>query len=400
MDAPIAFYNTGYRLGKQAFQFFFLNDWNRHPWVSRNSAMQPTVHVKWDGYLVVEEPGPWSFRLLTSDSCRLTLDGVELTAYSRGMDRCSREVKAELSEGLHPLEVKYAQHILDLNAPPPGSHLLFQWRRAEGPWETVPAAALLPLEAAGGALDRDRKMRPLARTLFWAQWVLLGLCLAAMLREVPHGAWKGEKGRLPFIALLLLGLTLALTLRDARSPSANYIWLGSDDVAYESMARAFILEDWVSTPSEGHEGKVAYSYFLAATHLIFGESLVQVILIQRLLVVAASFLIYWIGRSFFSPRVGLYALMLTAVSTQLTAWSRAIYPASLGTFLVALTLVCALRVRKGASQAWLLGSGVALGFAASDFFTRHLIFSNLIQTMFPSISVPEPSTCYITMYSQ
>ncbi|MDA2932683.1 glycosyltransferase family 39 protein, partial [Nitrospinae bacterium AH-259-F20] len=360
LDGPLAFYNTGYRPGKPPFPFFFFNDKRRHPWIGNDSTMQPTVHVHWDGYLAVDRPGQVAFRLETTDTCGLTLDGRVLIALGEGLEHCGRGASVELTAGLHPLRVTYTQHITDLNAPSPKSRLLLQWRQGEGLWEVVPARALLPFRPTTEALDQDRGMRPLAQWLFWGQWVLLAVGLVMMFHAVPLSVWRGERGLLACVALLLIALALATTLRDARPPASNYIWLGSDEIHYEGDARAFIMESWVSTPSTGNEPKILYVYFLATAHLLLGEPLVQMVLLQRLLLVSAAFLIYWIGKTFFSPRVGLYAMMLTVLSTQLLGWSRALYPASLATALLALALVCILQAHRHNSVLWMVGAGVAL----------------------------------------
>lgn len=363
LDGPLAFYNTGYRPGRPPFPFFFLNDQRRHPWIGKDPTVQPTVSVQWDGYLAVERSGTVGFRLDTPDTCSLSLDNRELTPPGQGLEHCYREVVVNLSAGLHRLQATYAQHITDLNAPSPQSRLLLQWRHGTGLWETVPAQALLPFRPTTESLEQDRHMMPLARGVFWGQWLLLALGLVAMIQAVPNHAWRGDRGFLACWVPVFIALALVTTLRDARNPSSNYLWLGWDDIQYETEARAYLTESWLTTPSEGSETKVVYVYFLALAHLLFGESLIQVVLLHRLLVVSAALLIYWIGKTYFSPRAGMLAMAMTILSTQLFGWSRALYPATLGAFLVVLALVCTLKAHRRASALWMVGAGAVLALA-------------------------------------
>lgn len=363
LDGTLAFHNTAYRWGSKPFPFFFLNDKRRHPWVGSVSTVQPTVHVQWDGYLAVEEPGAIAFRLDTPDSCGLTLDGRDLIPAGKGEEHCGQEVPVELEAGLHEIRVTYSQHIASLNAPPAQSRLSLQWRRGGESWETVPTDALLPFQPKAESLEQDRRMKPLAQGLFLFQLLLLAAGFGVLINAPPLASWKGERGKLACWALLLIGLGLVMTMRDARNPSSNYIWLGYDPSAYVAESRAYITESWIAIPSEGHEGKVVYNYFLAVAQLVFGESLLQIILIQRFLLVAVACLIYWVGRSFFSPRAGMYAMLLTGVSTHMLGWSRALFPATLAALLLALTVACALHARRSSSNLWMLGAGVTLGLS-------------------------------------
>jgi hypothetical protein len=363
IDGPLAFYNSAYRSGRLPFPFFFLNDKRRHPWVGGPPIVKPTVHAQWEGYLVVEQQGPISFRLDTPDECGLTLDERAIIPPGKGLEHCGKGALLELEAGFHRLEVTYAQYIADLNAPPPQSRLVLQWKVGEGHWETVPASVLFPYQLSLTALEKDRKMGRSSHWLFLMQLLLLAASLGAMIQAVPLQAWRGERGKLAFWALLFIGLALVMTLRDARNPSSSYIWLGFDPSDFESEARAYITESWFTVPSNGHEAKVVYTYFLAASHLVFGENLIQIIFLQRLLQATGAFLIYWIGKNAFSSRAGLYAMVLTAASTHMLGWSRALYPVTLAVVLLALTLICSFRAQRLSSPLWMLSAGVLMGLS-------------------------------------
>lgn len=363
LDGPLAFHNIGYRLGRQPFPFFFLNDKRRHPWIGADPSVQPTVHAIWEGYLLVQRTGPIGFRLDTPDTCGLTLDGQVLIPKGRGQDHCGQGALVNLEAGLHKLEITYAQHFNSINAPSPQSHLFFQWRRAGEPWETVPGYALLPFRPTDEALERDGRTRTLAQVLFGAQFLLLAIGLGVMLKSVPTKTWREEKGKIACWGLLLIVLALALTIRDAQNPSSNYLWLGSDDVDFVTEARAYITDSWTAIPSNGHERKIVYAYFLALAHLVFGEPVVLIIFLQRLLLVSTALVVYWIGKTTTSPRAGLYAMLLTVLSTQLLGWTRALYPAILAAFLLAFGLLCILQADRKSSLPWMLGAGLVMGLA-------------------------------------
>lgn len=361
IDGPLAFHNIGYRPGRQPFPFSFLNDSRRHPWIGTDPSVQPTVHVTWEGYLLVESPGRVDFRLDTPDACGLTLDDQALIPPGTGQDHCARAVEADLEAGPHKLQVTYAQHFSNINAPSPQSRLLFQWRRGKEPWETVPANVLLPFEPTDEALEKDQRTRPLVQGLFVAQFILLVIGLGLMVRSVPGAAWRGERGQIVCWGLLLVVVALALTLRYAQNPSSNYLWLGTDDIDFVTEARAYITDSWLTIPSNGHERKIVYAYFLAAAHLVFGGAVVQMVFLQRLLLVSTGLIIYWIGKTTTSPRAGLFAMLLTVLSTQLLGWTRALYPATLAVFLLALALFCTLRGHRLSSSRWMLGAGLVMG---------------------------------------
>lgn len=363
IDGPLAFYNSAYRSGRRPFPFYFLNNRSRHPWVGGPAIYQPKVFARWVGFLAVPSPSTISFRLDTPDRCGLRIDGKALVPPGKGLEHCRKAAPVELKEGFHRLRVTYSQHITDLNAPPPESRLVLQWKRPEAHWETVPAEVLFPTKPPPERLETDRRMGGWAQGLFLAQLLLLAAGLGVMIQSVPLKAWRGERGKLAFWALLFVGLALVMTLRDARNPSSSYIWLGFDPADYESEARAYITESWVSVPSSGHEGKVVYIYFLAAAHLFFGEPLIQIILLQRFLQMTGAFLIYWLGKNLFSPRVGIYAMVLTAVSTHMLGWSRALYPVTLAVVLLGLALIYSFKAHRQSSPLLMLGAGVMMGLS-------------------------------------
>jgi len=110
-------------------------DWGSsapHPDISRDNFT-----VRFEGLIETPESGDWDFQVQADDWGRLWLDGDEY----RGRKRL-------LAHRAHPIRVDYRE---DGGL----AHVRLMWRRNDGPWQTVPAAAYSRLSADASASDVD-----------------------------------------------------------------------------------------------------------------------------------------------------------------------------------------------------------------------------------------------------
>ena len=107
-----------------------------------------------------------------------------------------------------------------------------------------------------------------------------------------------------------------------------------------------------------------YPAFLAAVFRIAGEDYTAVVVVQLLMGVAVSLMLFALGRMFWSPRVGYAAALLYALTPNAVLWALSILSDTLFVFLVAAALLCLALLMQTGRTRWAAMSGVCLGLSA------------------------------------
>ena len=262
---------------------------------------QLAYSIVWEGWIAGDATSqPHTFYLTTSKGVRgeFLVDGRPVIPMGEAIERTGA---VALSRGWHAVTVRVGV--------PNGSD-----RRVE----------------AGEIADRVR--RPFdARRVFPAQvgatrlavnaiarWIARGLdltvllWLAALVIMGMQQAWRqARSGRLLWFAVIIEALLFALPY----SGRAAVLSGGDDWLMYEHLARAIAFGDpLLREPGlgAGHGTpfyfQAFYPYFVAITHLLFGEGIFGVVFVQRLLLGAATGWIAATATRLFGERTGWVAL--------------------------------------------------------------------------------------------
>ena len=172
--------------------------------------------------------------------------------------------------------------------------------------------------------------------------------------RVGHLLWLGAIGE---------GLLFA-----QRHAADMVVLTGGDDwLGYESFSRAIALGDWiVAGQAAPFYYQPLYSYFLAVTHLLFGDGLFGAVLVQRLLLAATVGWVATITRDLFGQRAGWIALGCGGAFLYIKVGPWTNVPLSEMLFIPLLAGWVALLVRMaahGASAARAAAAGIVGGLA-------------------------------------
>jgi len=135
-----------------------------------------------------------------------------------------------------------------------------------------------------------------------------------------------------------------------------------DGRQYARWAHTIAGGDWFG--SEAFYQAPLYPYVLALIQSLFGDGLWAVRLVQITLGSLACVLLAAAGRRFFDKRVGLIAGVVLALYAPAIFYDGLIQKATLAGFLMALLLYCLGEHRATSRGAWILASGVVVGWLA------------------------------------
>jgi hypothetical protein len=250
--------------------------------------------AEWQGFLRVDGGGTPTFYLDCGPgvSAELSIDDRPLVA-ADGTRRVS--ASATLTSGWHAIRLR-------LRAPYGAARRMEAGEIIDG--TTTPFGDHVFAEPAGPtAAAVDNAMRLTTRVIDTV--VLCWLAVLAMMRT--RGAWR----RHHIVYLLWLG-ALVEALLFARAYWQRVIVLagGGDMLTYEHYARTIALGDVIGGGQAGpFYYQPLYPYFVALTHLAFGDSLFGVVLVQRVLLVATIAWVAAMTRRLFGARTGVIALV-------------------------------------------------------------------------------------------
>jgi len=183
--------------------------------------------------------------------------------------------------------------------------------------------------------------------------------------KTPAAGGSGEEGahlRFFGVALALI-FALALAIR-----SAYLVGLADTHLLDTLVGDAELYDIWAKEIlSQGWMGQKVffqapfYPYFIAALYSIFSPSLVVVRWVQVLIGATSCVLTAAVGRSFFSPRVGILAGLLLSLYPVAIYYDVLIQKAVLGLFLTLAILFLLGRFQRHSHWAWLPAVGFLVG---------------------------------------
>lgn len=293
---PLPFFNDNSR-----FNFYKVGEPNR-----RLMAFA----VRWSGLWWVDRERPTVFLDAPGAASEVHVDGQPMIALGpTGGSPIVQEVA--LTSGWHRLDVTYAS--------PYGGPRTFtagvieDGRRIPFDATTVVTQQIRPWQLTGArALRRIRT----------AADVALLACLAWLLalRLIQFGRESRQPAAAPVRLRYAMWWFAALAAVDALIVAwpwwqQNMVLIGGDDtMTYEGYARDIVLNGILMNggrpPGDGEPFyyQAFYPYFLAATHILFGESMFGAVLLQRLLAAFAIWKLVEIAVAYSTERVWVVAL--------------------------------------------------------------------------------------------
>jgi 4-amino-4-deoxy-L-arabinose transferase-like glycosyltransferase len=179
----------------------------------------------------------------------------------------------------------------------------------------------------------------------------------------------------PLVVIIGLGavLRLALWWWSAGQPPRN------DEIDYTTLAENLVRHgEFAFQPGNPTSLRPPlYPALMAAVYGVFGvDNLQAVRMVQAVLSLVNVVLVYYLGRSLFSHRVGLWAAGLYCFYPSLLAYNNLLLTEVLFTFLLCAYCALVVRALRANSLPWLVAAGVGLGLAA---LTRSVLW------MFPPV---------------
>jgi hypothetical protein len=226
--------------------------------------------------------------------------------------------------------------------------------------------------------------RSAARVAVWVAWLLHGVAavavlvgtrraLAAKIRASMSATRKAPAEGLHHWVMpaVVLGLTLQGVWKSRRLVDHVWTLTGGDDwLAFEIMARDALLNGWLMNQAGGDTLPFifypGYPYFLAAAHVLTGESLAGVILLNFIVLAVATVLVYTLARSLTAP-IGAYLAVAWLLLVQQLAFVRyytvTLLSENLFFPLVAATIYLLVRFSRTGQWRPLCGAAVCGGLA-------------------------------------
>ena len=270
--------------------------------------------VRWSGLWWVDRERPTVFLDAPGSTSEVFVDGQSMVALSPS-GGSPIVVELALAEGWHRLDLMFSS--------PYGGPRIFSAGTIEN-GRRVPfdAASVVTQQIRGWQMSGARLLR---RVRFAADVALL-VCLAWLVASRLVGlARQWPRPVLPSVRLRhVMWMLAAVAAVDALAVAwpwwqQNMVLVGGDDtMTYEGYARDIVLNGLLMNggrPAGSGEPfyyQAFYPYFLAATHVLFGEGMFGPVLVQRLLAAFAVWTLVEIAVEFTTERVWAVALPLAA----------------------------------------------------------------------------------------
>jgi len=132
-----------------------------------------------------------------------------------------------------------------------------------------------------------------------------------------------------------------------------------------------------------------YYYMMAPALLLAGFSPVGPAVMIALLGVATIFLIYWVGRQWFTPRAGLIAALLYGLSPTVIVHSRSSWNPNIMPFFALLTIYSVWQITQEKKYNWLIVLGLAYAFVLQSHYLGLLLLPTALLFLFPVFSQPK-----------
>ncbi len=284
--------------------------------------------VRWSGLWWVDGQRPRVYLDAPAAASEIYVDGAEILAVGAGGGSPAVQEVA-LTPGWHRLDVTFSA--------PYGSPRVFSSGVMDGdrrvPFDT---SMVVTQQIRGWQMAS-------ARALQWiktaADLALVGV-LAWVLARKLVGVVRQRRQPSPPAARLtpVMWIFAAVAAAEAlifalRWWQQNMVLIGGDDtMTYEGYARDILLNGILMNgglpPGQGEPFyyQAFYPYFLAAVHLLFGEGMFGVVLVQRLLAALLMFILVRIAIALSDERVWVAALPLAAFFVAWKFWPIAAQP--------------------------------------------------------------------------
>ena len=104
---------------------------------SQTMPLQPPFTIEWEGALIVDEAGDYTFSIAADDGALLEIDGKPLVDVLHGAVFQRRSGTIRLTRGEHAVRVRYINVLF-------GGSVRLWWRHATRPDQIVPTEVLVP----------------------------------------------------------------------------------------------------------------------------------------------------------------------------------------------------------------------------------------------------------------
>jgi hypothetical protein len=353
IDRVLAFKET-------QFPVHFFNNRGYNQGVYREWTMP--FSVSWTGYVTVSEPVDAKGALAVNGRAEVWLDGARVGVITAaGGQTGTGDFVLRLTPGTHQIEFRYQK--------PAETHGLFVLGRSPG--DASPRSfmddAVTPFETDPSALAR----RPIASAAGWLLHVIalvvVGVALWPALRSRP----AGDSLVAPLVVLLLLGQGLWKSRH-----LVGHVWTlsgGDDWLNYEMSARDAVLnglmmsEGGVIGRGQPFSLYPGYAYFVAFVHWLTGESLAGVVLVNFVLLAAATLVAHRIARHLFGPLAaicGVVWLLALEQADFVRYYTVTLFSENLYFVLAASTVLFLVRYHRSGRTGELVGAALAGAMAS------------------------------------
>ena len=260
---------------------------------------QLAYSAEWNGFVHVDDNEPPSTFYLApaaGAAAELSIDQRPVLPLGAGVRRSSA---IPLDTGWHALSVR-------VSAPYGAGRTFDAGEIVEDTARPFDGTRVLLQPAGYIHLAVDTTLRWVTRLVDAGVLAGLALFVVSRARRSWGDVWRSRR----IGHLLWLGAISEALLFGWRHAAGLVVLTGGDDwLSYESYSRAIALGDWIGAGQAGpFYYQPLYSYFLAVTHLAFGDGLFGALLVQRLLLAATVGWVVTITRDFFGPRAAWIAL--------------------------------------------------------------------------------------------
>ncbi len=361
LDRTLDFAPVGFAWSAKPFPLWFFNDIRRfnfyRPGEPDRRRLPFSIH--WQGVVRVPTAEPVTWRLATEQEATLRVGGRTVLSTSDG----PAEAAFTLAAGWKPIEATYVWR-----GQGPQS-LSLEWAWGERGFQVVPAKALRPVAPTAQAEGWDRWAARLAGWVAALQWLVVGWVVAAGLVGLGRQALRTERLVVYLLVVVMMAFGTVSLSKRGRTPHWNILNGGDDPLVYESAARQIILDRdplnrMESTTPFFH--MVGYRYYLAAAHVLFGESKAMVVMTHYLLLAVACALLYSIVRRLAPPGPSLLAaglLFAGQAHGSVYRWATELFPAMLGLALVGALLLAVVHWSEEPSTRGAVAVGLIAGIA-------------------------------------
>ncbi len=348
VDHQIDFIDAGFSFIKQTFPLYYANNAERfsHNLTAQAKAKRENFafNAQWQGYLKVQKPT--TIRLAFSGG-----DGALKLGELERQGTPSGTLDITVKQGIYPIEVTYSRNDLQERK------LSLQWQ-VEEEFIPIPTSHLSPSNnfvANNNALH----IFNIGLHLVW-----LGVLL--MLFRPWSQRLTKEKTLLGLLALALFLAALGKVARDGEERDAQIMSVGNDWHAYVTQARNVASGDWLDTASTGGDTffwNVGWRYALAIMHLLVGEQISLIILLQQIVLVV-FFLCYYYGiKHLFGQRLAVISLLLAVFSGLLIKFPAVLLDTTLNIFLSSTSLYLFLCYGRSKQRYQLVWASLLLGLS-------------------------------------